>query len=167
MDDRGHATKRRRESSKRLEGDPHRSITPLDTRQDARHGSHHGDGQDHKSNPQAIEARLDRLTSMVERLSRANGPQVLQDDDNTPGRDNLDDAETRELKLGLEKLEGSIRNTANSRPGSCSRQQTPWPNDESNSDDFPIPAGLSTDVVDPVGTLNLGHLSLEDGGRSR
>lgn len=105
---------------------------------------------------------------MVERLSRANGAQVLQDDDDiTLGRDAGDDAETRELKLGLSKLEGSIRNTSNSTPHSRSRQQSPRHNVDSGNDDFPIPAGLSTDVVDPVGTLNLGHLSLDDDGRSR
>lgn len=168
LDDRGNATKRRRESSKRPErGDSRRSITSLSGRQDSHYGGHNGDFQDHKSNPQAIEARLDRLTSMVESLSRANGPQGLQDDGSTPRQDHGEDAETRELKLGLEKLEGSIRNTANSRPCSRSRQQTPGPHIDANTDDFPIPAGLSTDIVDPVGTLNMGHLSLEDGGRSR
>jgi len=38
---------------------------------------------------------------------------------------------------------------------------------ESSGDEFPIPSGQATDLVDPVGSLNLGHLSLEDGGRSR
>lgn len=38
---------------------------------------------------------------------------------------------------------------------------------ESSNDEFPIPSGQATDLVDPVGSLNLGHLSLEDGGRSR
>jgi hypothetical protein len=38
---------------------------------------------------------------------------------------------------------------------------------ESSGDEFPIPSGQATDLVDPVGSLNLGHLSLDDGGRSR
>ena len=38
---------------------------------------------------------------------------------------------------------------------------------DSSGDEFPIPSGHATDLVDPVGSLNLGHLSLEDGGRSR
>ena len=36
---------------------------------------------------------------------------------------------------------------------------------DSSGDEFPIPSGPATDLVDPV--LNLGHLSLEDGGKSR
>ncbi|KAK2762312.1 hypothetical protein FQN54_001322 [Arachnomyces sp. PD_36] len=167
LDDRGHATKRRRDSSKAPEGESNRSITPLNSRQDPRHNDSHAALQDSKSGPQAIEARLDRLTSMVERLSRANGPQTFEDDDNhTLRRDTWQDAETRELKLGLSRLEGSIRGASESTPHCRSRQQSPKDVDAGN-DDFPIPAGLSTDVVDPVGTLNLGHLSLEDGGRSR
>lgn len=36
-----------------------------------------------------------------------------------------------------------------------------------SSDDFPIPNGQTTDLVDPLETSNLGHMSLGDGGRSR
>lgn len=36
-----------------------------------------------------------------------------------------------------------------------------------SSDDFPIPKGQTTDLVDPLETSNLGHMSLGDGGRSR
>lgn len=53
-----------------------------------------------------------------------------------------------------------------SRPGDC----PPSPRRaaaDSSGDEFPIPSGHATDLVDPVGSLNLGHLSLEDGGRSR
>lgn len=38
---------------------------------------------------------------------------------------------------------------------------------DSSGDEFPIPSGQATDLVDPVGTLNIGHLSLDDGGSSR
>ena len=49
----------------------------------------------------------------------------------------------------------------NSRPDSPRRVA------DSSNDEFPIPSGHATDLVDPVGSLNLGHLSLEDGGKSR
>ena len=57
-------------------------------------------------------------------------------------------------------------NARNGRPvsrPSSPRRMAP----ESSGDEFPIPSGQATDLVDPIGSLNLGHLSLDDGGRSR
>ena len=81
-----------------------------------------------------IAARLDRLTSMIERLSQAQ-----------PGQGEEGDAV-------------SVGDT---------RSSSPKRNGDAGSDDFPIPAGLETDLVDPVGSLNLGHLSLDESGKSR
>lgn len=53
-------------------------------------------------------------------------------------------------------------NVASPRPVSPTRATV-----EPTGDEFPIPSGQAHDLVDPIGSLNLGHLSLEDGGRSR
>lgn len=64
----------------------------------------------------------------------------------------------------VDKLREDARKSSSvsSRPASPRRVAA-----ESSGDEFPIPSGQATDLVDPVGSLNLGHLSLEDGGRSR
>lgn len=108
-----------------------------------------------KYGSQAIEARLDKLTSMIERLSKTNGPL---------------DAEQRLLlaqNVNAEVGKGEARpgNGAPVKSAGASRPGSPRRTD--SNDEFPIPAGLATDLVDPIGSLNLGHLSLEDGGRSR
>ena len=104
---------------------------------------------EHKSGSQAIEARLAKLTSMIERLSKTNQP--------------LHPAEKQLLaqNANLETAQGDARTAPNSRPDSPRRVP------DSSNDEFPIPSGHATDLVDPVGSLNLGHLSLEDGGKSR
>jgi hypothetical protein len=61
---------------------------------------------------------------------------------------------------------------SNARRGKSisSRPLGPWRGaTESSDEDFPILSGQMTDLVDPVGSLPLGHLSLslEDGGTSR
>lgn len=105
-----------------------------------------------KPGSQAIEARLDKLTSMIERLGKSN--------------QTLDQADRQLLlesaRTGTRQINGqAARSAPNSRSASPRRVA------ESSSDEFPIPAGHATDLVDPVGSLNLGHLSLDDGGRSR
>lgn len=141
----GQGVKRRREISDSLEED-------ADELQ-----STYGDWKEpqspgQKSGSQAIEARLDKLTSMIERLSKTN--QTLDQAD----RQLLLDSARRDTR----QVNGpSVRSAVSSRPVSPRRAA------ESSGDEFPIPAGHSTDLVDPVGSLNLGHLSLDDGGRSR
>lgn len=109
-----------------------------------------------------IAVRLDRLTSMVERLSR------------TGDSDNIEASASSARDVyasGDQPIASGIRlHSYMSAPtsGSTSRNSSPRRHsDNTGSDDFPIPSGLATDLVDPVGTLNLGHLSLEDGGRPR
>ncbi|GMG00584.1 unnamed protein product [Aspergillus oryzae] len=143
----GHGIKRRRESSRPLDED----IDDI--------GSLYGHlrqagSPEQKYGSQAIEARLDKLTSMIERLSKTNGPL---------------DAEQRLLlaqNVNAEVGKGEARpgNGAPVKSAGASRPGSPRRTD--SNDEFPIPAGLATDLVDPIGSLNLGHLSLEDGGRS-
>ncbi|KAL3467961.1 fungal-specific transcription factor domain-containing protein [Aspergillus heterothallicus] len=134
----GHGVKRRREASRHLEddfGDLQSMYGRL--------------SQAGPSEQRSIEARLDKLTSMIERLSKTPQPldpveQQLLAQHVPPGTDR---PEIRGIEM--HSTPDSPRRTA-----------------DSSSDDFPIPAGHATDLVDPVGSLNLGHLSLED-GRSR
>ncbi|KAE8386518.1 fungal-specific transcription factor domain-containing protein [Aspergillus alliaceus] len=145
----GHGIKRRRETSRPLDDDID-DISSLygHLRQVGSPEQNYGS--------QAIEARLDKLTSMIERLSKSNVP--------------LDAAERHLLaqNASLELGRGDARpgNGATVKSAGTSRPDSPRRAD-SSSDEFPIPAGHATDLVDPIGSLNLGHLSLEDGGRSR
>ncbi|KAE8355963.1 fungal-specific transcription factor domain-containing protein [Aspergillus coremiiformis] len=145
----GHGNKRRRESSRPVEDD----IDDV--------GSLHGHlrqvgSSEQRYGSQAIEARLDKLTSMIERLSKTNG--------------SLDAAQRHLLapNVNPEAGRGESRpgNGTVMKPAGTSHPDSPRRAD-SSSEEFPIPTGHATDLVDPVGSLNLGHLSLEDGGRSR
>ncbi|EFW14094.1 hypothetical protein D8B26_002525 [Coccidioides posadasii str. Silveira] len=118
-----------------------------------------------KSGSGEIAARLDRLTSMIERLSRTNAPLTPQESD--PLFQGV-----RSLYQASEQSPTDVRRYGIAASSASSRSQSRQPSprrlsDSGSNEDFPIPAGLSTDLVDPVGTLNLGHLSLEDGGKSR
>ncbi|GAB1199264.1 hypothetical protein APSETT444_008610 [Aspergillus pseudonomiae] len=131
----GHGIKRRRESSRPLDED----IDDI--------GSLYGHlrqagSPEQKYGSQAIEARLDKLTSMIERLSKSNGPL---------------DAEQRLLlaqNVNLEAGKGEARlgNGAPVKTAGASRPDSPRRTD--SSDEFPIPAGLATDLVDPINELN-------------
>ncbi|KAL2827615.1 hypothetical protein BDW59DRAFT_144071 [Aspergillus cavernicola] len=136
-DNDGHGVKRRRESSRQLEDD----IEDLQSM----YGRLRQAGP---SEQKSIESRLDKLTSMIERLGKTSQP--------------LDPAEQQQLAQNAVQDTSKPDNRSNgySTPDSTRRAV------DSSSDEFPIPAGHATDLVDPVGTLNLGHLSLED-GRSR
>lgn len=113
---------------------------------------------DQKPDPRAIEARLDKLMSMIEHIGGSGQTSEPAEQQPGPSTSNID-------SILIDKLrQGSARNSSSvsSRPVSPRRASA-----ESSGDEFPIPSGRATDLVDPVGSLNLGHLSLEDGGRSR
>lgn len=111
-----------------------------------------------QGNPRAIEARLDKLMSMIERLG--GNPHALEE------AESQGVAPTGGVESALLEQLRQTTGTRNGQPSS--RRSSPRrAAAESSSDEFPIPSGQATDIVDPVGSLNLGHLSLEDGGRSR
>lgn len=109
----------------------------------------------HGSN--AIEARLDKLTSMIERLSKTKQP--------------LDSLERQLLSQTTGVAQSSQGNVGKGNCKTLTSTSSPAPSPrrtgDSSGDEFPIPSGRATDLVDPVGSLNLGHLSLDDSGRSR
>ncbi|KAL4977395.1 fungal-specific transcription factor domain-containing protein [Aspergillus desertorum] len=135
----GHGVKRRRETSRQLDDD----IEDL-------HSIYGRLRQAGPSEQKSIEARLDKLTSMIERLSKTSQPVVSAQQQQLTAQNTALDISKGEPRAG----------NGGSGPGSPRRTV------DSSSDEFPIPAGHATDLVDPVGALNLGHLSLED-GRSR
>lgn len=149
----GHGVKRRRETSRPVDDD-------IDDLQSVYSNLKQAwSSEEQKSAPQGIEARLDKLTSMIERLSRTNQP--------------LDPAE-RQLLAQNASVEAAKRDGRSAYGHSLplisagsSRPDSPRRAADSSGDEFPIPSGHATDLVDPIGSLNLGHLSLEDGGRSR
>ncbi|KAL1959477.1 hypothetical protein VTO42DRAFT_1922 [Malbranchea cinnamomea] len=106
-----------------------------------------------------IAARLDRLTSMIERLSQTQPSQ----DGNAAAIASQRQGIGQDLTSGRGEPGVHASHTCSSTRSSSPRRTA----DHSGSEDFPIPAGLETDLVDPVGTLNLGHLSLDECGKSR
>ncbi|KAL4934098.1 putative C6 transcription factor [Aspergillus undulatus] len=137
--DGGHGVKRRRETSRQLEDD----IEDLQSM----YGRLRQAGP---SEQKGIEARLDKLTSMIERLSKTSQP--------------LDPADQQLLAQDTaQEVPPKVETVS---PNRISAPDSPRRAADSSGDEFPIPAGHATDLVDPVGSLNLGHLSLED-GRSR
>ncbi|KAK2810520.1 hypothetical protein FQN49_008533, partial [Arthroderma sp. PD_2] len=161
-EDTHHRVKRRRDASKVVEKDEPDLSTPQESLRELL--NYQARLREQKSGSDEIATRLDRLTSMIERLSRTGDAHTA--DSNAGGNANRNGAG----RPGF--VDGPSTRTGNKSPstsGSVSRQSSPRRHsDDASNDDFPIPAGLSTDLVDPVGTLNLGHLSLEDGaGRSR
>lgn len=100
----------------------------------------------------AIEARLDKLMSMIERIGGDQAVEAVERH-----------AESLEPNVKEEPLSNNDWKRSSSERSASPRRAAA----ESSGDEFPIPSGQATDLVDPVGSLNLGHLSLEDGGRSR
>lgn len=106
----------------------------------------------------AIESRLDKLMSMIERLGGKD--QAL----NVVGTQRT----TPDTKVEPRQLDDLPQHNQLNGNGTGKRAVSPRRvAADSSGDEFPIPSGQATDLVDPVGSLNLGHLSLEDGGRSR
>lgn len=116
-----------------------------------------GSSPDQKSDPRAIEARLDKLMSMIEHIGGPGQAAEAAQRHATASTGGMDSALMNKLREDA-RSGGAVP----SRPASPRRVAV-----ESSGDEFPIPSGQATDLVDPVGSLNLGHLSLEDGGRSR
>ncbi|KAI5290765.1 hypothetical protein KEM54_000522, partial [Ascosphaera aggregata] len=124
---------------------------------------------------QDIAARLDRLNNLVERWSRKDGLQWLQDLDvamqgqQVMRKDGCRDSE------GETTSHNSPRHTASPTRGQIAHKRASFKNEppaieqrnEKNGEpDFPVPE-QDHELADSVGALNLGHLSLEGGGKSR
>ncbi|KAJ5950447.1 uncharacterized protein N7479_008860 [Penicillium vulpinum] len=106
-----------------------------------------------KTDLSAVEAHLAQLVSLVERLKRDN---KAQESAEVQAPVSKPSAETVPLE------EGNLRSKSIAQPGSPLSAAA-----ECSSDEFPIPNGQTTDLVDPLETSNLGHMSLGDGGSSR
>lgn len=101
-----------------------------------------------------MEAHLAQLVSLVERLRKDNQAHESTEMQAAASNPGVETAPTRE---GNSRSESIVERSGSpfSAAADCS------------SDDFPIPKGQTTDLVDPLETSNLGHMSLGDGGRSR
>ncbi|KAJ5712115.1 hypothetical protein N7488_006271 [Penicillium malachiteum] len=110
-----------------------------------------------KPDSRAIEHRLDKLMSMIERINGSSSTLEAADQHTVTPNAAVESALLEELR----RAHARNGRTTSPRPSSPRRAAA------ESSDEFPIPSGQATDLVDPIGSLNLGHLSLEDGGRSR
>ncbi|EEH16047.2 hypothetical protein PABG_06134 [Paracoccidioides brasiliensis Pb03] len=123
------------------------------------------------SDSQPIVARLDQLITVVEQWARTNEHQSLEELNISRQNQKHDPSNNGDagpiLLHASESWKPSPDASPLSGPSSKVRLGQTAQAETSGNDDFPIPSGLETDLVDPVGSLNLGHLSLEDGGKSR
>ncbi|ODH13359.1 hypothetical protein ACO22_07337 [Paracoccidioides brasiliensis] len=123
------------------------------------------------SDSQPIVARLDQLIAVVEQWARTNEHQSLEELNISRQNQKHDPSNNGDagpiLLHASESWKPSPDASPLSGPSSKVRLGQTAQAETSGNDDFPIPSGLETDLVDPVGSLNLGHLSLEDGGKSR
>jgi hypothetical protein len=115
-----------------------------------------------------ILARLDKLKVVIETLSKANDSPPV-DDLNRQLQMMISHVEpAAQDRQNMTKSHMALRQGSKEKSSLNSRQASPHHiNTDSNCDEFPIPSGNAADPVDPVGSLNLGHLSLQDGGKSR
>ncbi|KAJ5126502.1 hypothetical protein N7448_007281 [Penicillium atrosanguineum] len=113
---------------------------------------------DQKPDPRAIENRLDKLMNMIERIGGTSQALEAAEKQSAASAAGMESALVQDLR------QRNARNETFDPSRQSSPRRAP---PESSGDEFPIPSGQATDLVDPVGSLNLGHLSLEDGGRSR
>ncbi|PGH31177.1 hypothetical protein GX50_06056 [[Emmonsia] crescens] len=167
--DNSHGTKRRRELNDPVNNDPSSAelLSPYNILREIQRGQ--AALREQYSDSQAIAARLDQLTAVVEQWARTNGSPSLEEI-NISGQIQRHDAPTNagpqqqdapDFPRPLSDTSPPIGPSSQTRLGQMGQAEN------SIGDDFPIPSGLETDLVDPVGSLNLGHLSLEDGGKSR
>lgn len=117
-------------------------LGPL-VREEERGDNGYSGGNSSGADAPGIAARLDRLNALMERLSRTDSVRALKGE--------MEKEKEREKEHEREER----YEEGNERP------------DASAPDDFPVPAAHELDLVDPVGSMNLGHLSLDDGGQSR
>lgn len=108
-----------------------------------------------------IEDRLDRLTQLVEALSRGKHDEATAH---------------LESEFGLRKEDVSRRASSpatNGKEDEFASSRTPRAlspgnrDGETQSRDFDIPTSDAVELEDPLSKLNLGYLSLQEGGRSR
>lgn len=155
-----HGVKRRREMSRPIDSDMEESHSSVGEMKEFSGGDGGGGTvRPPRQGSQAIEARLDKLTNMIEKLSKVNGRLSIEEM-NRQLRSIHQDVESRKESNEITKHHGEKR-------GSQSQPSSPKRTTDSSGDEFPVPSGNATDLVDPIGSLNLGHLSLEDGGKSR
>lgn len=147
-----HGVKRRRETTRTLEEDVDelQSIYGNLNQADASPGQ--------KSDARAIETRLDKLMTMIERLGGTSQAVEVAQRHAAASSSGRESAPVDGLR------QASARDAKPDSPRTSSPPHLPA---EQSGDEFPIPAGQAHELVDPIGSLNLGHLSLEDGGRSR
>ncbi|KAI5301052.1 hypothetical protein KEM55_002815 [Ascosphaera atra] len=136
---------------------------------------------------QEIAARLDRLNSLVERWSQTDGLRWLRDlDQAIQGQHDTEHEREREVERehghtvrrdvrhsSIPRKQQSQERQQHQQQGidTASKSQSGEANNERRSEgngepDFPVPEH-DTELVDPVASLNLGHLSVEGGGKSR
>ena len=126
--------------------------------------------------PKDIESRLDRLTAMVEQLTRESKPRrdevlygIIGNGLKPPNTDQphlLGAVESSQYHLSGQV---DLEHRRHGHGGDHTHQNESGPErgHRDHEDNFPLPVGQQSDLVDPVSNLTLGHLSLQEGGRSR
>ena len=117
--------------------------------------------------PHEIEARLDRLTALVERLSRNENPRHSQQA-RSPAPEG---PQATHSQISLRSSQGNVSSTGVAQsPGIDGTADNTSNSEDSDQDDNSIseqPAPPYDETHNGVGDLALGHLSLQEGYRSR
>ena len=114
----------------------------------------------------SIESRLDRLTQLVEALNKNNGTEAVNKvlpefgirQEKKNGRTFVSDKEADELQL-LAPVRSAKQNH--------SRDTSTESNFKASGAEFQLPSANSADPADPLENINLGYLSIQEGGRTR
>lgn len=122
----------------------------------------------------SIEDRLDRLTALVEALTKSKDPDQTVEE--TTGRQL---GLRRENAGGLKLRRNSIRYTTEvievanllnrppSRPRNHDRSRGASSERVDTSPDIDLPTAEANELADPMSKMNLGYLSVQEGGRAR
>lgn len=123
--------------------------------------------------PKDIESRLDRLTAMVEELSRDGKSRPSEfvygivEKQSNPAQAHPLGLKEPPSHHSAGKIDTDPRQLSQKKEQNHPNEILSEPGHREHEDNFPLPMGQQSDLVDPVSDLTLGHLSLQEGGRSR
>lgn len=157
-----------RQRAKRKKTDSHRRGSSADNTSPSSNGSGGPESAATPATSTSIESRLDRLTQLVEALNKSNGAEAVNKilpefgirQEKRNGRTLTSDKEADELQLLAPPVSKPTK-------GNHSRDPSTESNYKSSGGEFPLPLANSAESADPLENINLGYLSIQEGGRTR
>ena len=157
-----------RHGAKRKKTDTYQRESSPDNTSPSSNGS---GGQETASTPAtnvSIESRLDRLTQMIEALNKNNGPEVVS---KMPPEFGIRQEKKNSLAFTSDKEADELLAPARTVLKKANGVHSGDPSSESSSKssgvEFALPSANSAETTDPLEDINLGYLSIQEGGRTR